>query len=78
MPNLDSMFDWFWPFMVASLLLPLIITVLVIVMVVWIVRRNSVPHEDPAVTELKERFARGEIDTAAFEVRMRSLTGDRD
>jgi uncharacterized membrane protein len=64
--------------MVASLLLPLIITVLIIVMVVWIVRRNSVPREDPAVTELKERFARGEIDTAEFEVRMRSLTTDRD
>ncbi len=36
------------------------------------------PREDPAITELKGRFARGEIDLAEYEVRLRSLTRDRD
>jgi len=78
MPDIDSMFDWFWPIMAASVIVPLVITVLVIGVVIWAIRRNSVPHEDPAVAELKARYARGEIDQAEFEVRLRSLTLDRD
>ena len=78
MPDMDSMFDWFWPFMAASLIVPLVITVLIIGVIVWAVRRNSAPREDPAVAALKERYARGEIDQAEFEVRLRSLTMDRD
>ena len=78
MPDIDPMVDWFWPIMAASIVVPLVITVLVIAVIVWAVRRNSVPREDPAVAELKARYARGEIDQAEFEVRLRSLTMDRD
>lgn len=74
----DSLFDWFWPIMAASIVVPLVITVLIIGVVVWAIRRNSVPREDPAVAALKARYARGEIDQAEFEVRLRSLTLDRD
>ena len=33
-------------------------------------------REDPAVEELKARYARGEIDTAEYQVRMRALRDD--
>jgi uncharacterized membrane protein len=78
MPDMDSMFEWLWPMMAASLIVPLVITGVVIGTVIWAIRRNSAPREDPAVTALKGRYARGEIDQAEFEVRLRSLTRDRD
>jgi uncharacterized membrane protein len=58
-----------------SLIVPLVITVLVIGVIVWTVRRTMPPREDPAVQELKARLARGEIDTAEYEVRLRALRG---
>lgn len=76
--DVAPLFDWFGPIMVLSLFVPLIITGAVIGLVIWAIRRNSRPGEDPAVTELKGRYARGEISPAEFEVRMRSLTQDRD
>ena len=72
------MFDWIMPFVMASVFVPLIITVLIVGVIVWTVRRNTPPREDPAIAELKARYARGEIDPAEFEVRLRSLTRDRD
>ena len=72
-----GMFDWFMPLMAVSLLIPLVITGLVVGLVVWAIRRNSAPREDPAVSELKGRLARGEIDPAEYEVRLRSLIRDR-
>jgi uncharacterized membrane protein len=72
-----GIFDWFLPLMAASLLIPLVITGLVVGLVVWAIRRNSAPREDPSVSELKGRLARGEIDPAEYEVRLRSLIRDR-
>ena len=72
-----GVFDWFMPLMAASLLIPLIIMGLVVGLIVWAIRRNSAPREDPAVSELKGRLARGEIDAAEYEVRLRSLIQDR-
>jgi uncharacterized membrane protein len=76
--DVEGMFDWFVPLMAATFLTPLIVTVLVIAVVVWAVRRNSAPREDPALTELKARLVCGEIDIAEYELRLRSLTRDRD
>lgn len=73
-----GLFDWIVPIMAASIILPLVITILVIGVIVWAVRRNTVAHEDPAVSELKGRLARGDIDPTEYEVRLRSLTRDRD
>lgn len=73
-----GLFDWFLPLMAASLIVPLVITVIVIGVVVWAVRRNSAAHQDPAVAELNARLARGDIDPIEYEVRLRSLTRDRD
>ena len=55
---------------------PILITLLVVGVVVWAIRRSGPPREDPAVAELKARYARGEIDTAEFQVRLRELSGE--
>ena len=58
-----------------SLIVPLVTTILIVGVVVWAIRRSMPPREDPAVRELKARLARGEIDTAEYEVRLRALRG---
>jgi len=73
MPAMPGLFDWFMPFMLAAILVPLVITGLVIGVIVWAIRRSAPPREDPAVVELKSRLARGEIDTAEYQVRLRAL-----
>jgi uncharacterized membrane protein len=72
MSSLD-LFDWFGPIMAASLLIPVVITGVVLVVVIWAIRRSVPAREDPAVAELKARLARGEIDPIEYEVRMRAL-----
>lgn len=54
---------------VASLALPIVI----IIVVVWAIRRSAPASRDPAEEALRERLARGEIDQAEFLVRMRAL-----
>ena len=54
---------------VASLAIPIII----IVVVVWAIRRSAPARRDPAEAALRQRLARGEIDQAEFLVRMRAL-----
>ena len=56
-----------------SLLLPLLITGIIVGVVIWAIRRNTPPREEPAVEELKARLARGEIDPAEYQVRIRAL-----
>jgi uncharacterized membrane protein len=73
-----GIFEWIGPLIAATIILPLVITLLVIGVIVWALRRHSVPREDPAVSELKARLVRGDIDPIEYEVRLRSLTRDRD
>ena len=72
------LFDWIGPLIAVSILVPIIITGAVIGLIVWAIRRSMPPREDPAVAALRGRYARGEIDPAEFEVRMRALLQDRD
>ncbi|HEY4227063.1 MAG TPA: hypothetical protein VGM49_01905 [Candidatus Limnocylindrales bacterium] len=51
----------------------LVIFVLVIGVIVWAIRRVAPAGRDPAEQELRDRLARGEIDMAEFEVRLRTL-----
>jgi uncharacterized membrane protein len=76
--DVGPMFDWFGPLMAITILVPLIMTGAVVGLIVWAIRRSLPPREDPAVAALKARYARGEIDPAEFEVRLRALTQDRD
>jgi uncharacterized membrane protein len=49
------------------------ITVAVVGVIVWMIRRQSPASRDPAEQELRDRLARGEIDMSEFEVRLRTL-----
>ena len=63
--------------LIISLIIPLVITGLVIFVVVWAIRRSipSMPTgKNAAIMELRDRFARGEIDQAEFQARMDALT----
>ncbi len=75
MPN-DDVFGLVGMAVVASVIVPLVIIAFVIGLIVWTIRRSAPAREDPAVAELKARYARGEIDTPEFQVRLRELTGD--
>jgi len=59
-----------------SLLIPIVITVIVIGTVVWAMRRAMPSGKDAAIQELRDRFARGEIDQSEFQARMDTLTKD--
>ena len=73
-----DIFGWMGPIFAISLILPLVITGAVIGVIVWSIRRGMPPRDDPAVAELKTRYARGEIDTAEYQVRLRALLEDDD
>jgi putative membrane protein len=67
----------FGAMMVMAIVVPLVITGVVIGVIVWAIRRAVPSRDDVAVAELRQRYARGEISPAEFEVRLRSLTQDR-
>lgn len=71
-----DLFGFLGPTMLLAFAVPVITTGLVIAVIVWAIRRSVPPLEDPAVAELKARLARGEIDPAEFQVRMRVLEED--
>ena len=73
-----DIFGWMGPIFAFSIIVPLVITAAVIGVVIWSIRRGVPPREDPAEAELKGRYARGEIDTAEYQVRMRALKEDDD
>jgi uncharacterized membrane protein len=56
-----------------TLLSILVITLLVVGVIVFALRRAIPPAEDPAIAELKSRMATGEISPVEYEVRVRAL-----
>jgi len=58
---------------IGSLVVTVVITVIIVGVIVWAIRRSSPPQEEPAVTELKARLARGDIDPIEYRVRMAEL-----
>jgi uncharacterized membrane protein len=71
-----DLWSFMGPFVVLGFVLPLLITVLVVGVIVWSIRRAMPKAEDPAIAELKGRLARGEIDPTEFQVRLRALSRD--
>ena len=59
---------------ILSLVIPLVITGFVIFVIVWAIRRSIPSGKDAALSELRGRFARGEIDQSEFQARMDALT----
>lgn len=58
-----------------SIGLPLLITVIVIVTIVWAIRRATPGGKQAADAELRDRLARGEIDPTEFAAREDALKG---
>lgn len=50
-----------------------VMTLLILGVVAWAIRRSRPPAEDPAVAELRRRLAAGEITPVEYEVRLRAL-----
>jgi len=61
---------------VISLLVPLVITVVVIGVIVWAIKRSIPSGKNAAIHELRARYARGEIEQSEFQSRMDALTRD--
>jgi len=59
-----------------AFLVTVVLIVLIFGLVFWTFRR-AIPRDDAAVTELKARSARGEIDTAEYQARLDELTRGR-
>ena len=51
----------------------LVITLLVLGVIVFALRRAIPPAEDPGVAELRRRMADGEISPVEYEVRVRAI-----
>jgi uncharacterized membrane protein len=51
----------------------LVITLLVLGVIIFALRRAIPPAEDPGVAELKRRLAAGEISPVEYEVRVRAI-----
>ena len=58
-----------------ALLIPLVIFGCIAGVTIFLVRRTSPSGSESAVSELQDRFARGEIDEAEFQARMDTLKG---
>ncbi len=59
---------------VATFLSILVITLLVLGVVAFAMRRAIPKAEDPGIAELKRRMAAGEISPVEYEVRVRAIT----
>jgi uncharacterized membrane protein len=70
-----SAFEWV---VIIGIIVSLIVPVAVIVLIVWAIRRYASARRDPAEEALRDRLARGEIDMAEFQVRLRALRDGND
>lgn len=79
---MDTNLDWvFWITIlsvVGSLAVTVGTTVLIVVAIVWAIRRSRPSPEEAARTELGRRLAAGEISPAEYQVRMRSIDDASD
>ncbi len=67
------MFGAIFGFTAITIAVALLIPILIVGVVIWAIRRSAPARRDPAEEELRDRLARGEMDTAEFEVRLRTL-----
>jgi uncharacterized membrane protein len=73
----DLDLDWIFGFTILSVVGSLVVsigtTVLIVLVIVWAIRRSRPSPEEAARAELGRRLASGEISPVEYEVRMRSL-----
>ena len=70
MPDVGGIIDAVLGITLIGVFATLLIPIIIIGVVIWAIRRNV---RDPAEQELRDRLARGEIDMAEFQVRLRAL-----
>jgi uncharacterized membrane protein len=73
MPEFGGFMDGFFQSMLVFGAITLAIPIIIVIVVVWAIRRSAPVRRDPAEESLRERLARGDIDQAEFLVRMRAL-----
>ena len=73
MPDIDGLMGAIFGITLIGVLASLLLPVGIIVLIVWAIRRSAPARRDPAEEELRDRLARGEIDLAEFQVRLRAL-----
>jgi uncharacterized membrane protein len=72
-PEIGGFMDVIFGITLISVLATFLVPIAIIVVIVWAVRRSAPARRDPAEEALRERLARGEIDMAEFQVRLRAL-----
>ena len=70
---MSSIFDMSMAIVLATVVMSLVITLLVIGVIVYAIRRATPSPQARAIAELKRRLADGEITPVEYEVRMRAL-----
>ena len=73
MLNIDGIMGAIFGITLIGVLASLLLPIGIIVLIVWAIRRSAPARRDPAEEELRDRLARGEIDLAEFQVRLRAL-----
>ena len=69
----DGIFGAFMGIALIGTLITLAIPILIVIAIIWAIRRGVPARRDPAEEALRGRLARGEIDMAEFQVRLRGL-----
>ena len=78
MPDLGGIMDAVLFGTIITALVSLAVPIIIVIVVVWAIRRSAPARRDPAEEALRQRLARGEIDRAEFLVRMRALNEGDD
>jgi uncharacterized membrane protein len=74
--NVGGLFDAAIGIAVLGFVVTLAVPIVIVIAIVWAVRRGVPKRRDPAEEALRDRLARGEIDMAEFQVRLRALRGE--
>jgi uncharacterized membrane protein len=72
--DLFDLTGWF----IAVVLIAMIVMLVLFGIFAWTMFRGVLGRDDPAILELKDRLARGEIDVAEYQVRLRALRRGED
>jgi uncharacterized membrane protein len=72
-PDVGGLFDMIFGITLIGIVATLLVPIAIIIVVVWAIRRAAPAMRDPAEQALRDRLARGEIDMAEFQVRLRAL-----
>ncbi len=72
------MFDAIVGITILGFVVTLAIPLAIVIVVIWAIRRGMPARRDPAEEALRTRLARGEIDMAEYQVRMRALRREEE